>query len=60
MNDKIIKCDIMYKVNFFSFVYTFGFKSLTTGNPNTLSAIKINVPLFTCVLVSFLSRLEGI
>ena len=32
----------------------------TTGNPNTLSAIKINVLLFTCVLVSFLSRLEGI
>ena len=32
----------------------------TTGSPNTLSAIKINVLLFTCVLVSFLSRLEGI
>ena len=31
-----------------------------TGSPNTLSAIKINVLLFTCVLVSFLSRLEGI
>ena len=31
-----------------------------TENPNTLSAIKINVLLFTCVLVSFLSRLEGI
>ena len=27
---------------------------------NTLSAIKINVLLFTCVLVSFLSRLKGI
>ena len=24
-----------------------------TGNPNTLSAIKINVLLFTCILVSF-------
>ena len=24
-----------------------------TGNPNILSAIKINVLLFTCVLVSF-------
>ena len=31
-----------------------------TGNWNTLSAIKINVLLFTCVLVSFLSHLEGI
>ena len=31
-----------------------------TGNPNTLSAIKINVLLFTCVLLSILSRLKGI
>ena len=32
----------------------------TTGNPNTLSAMKINVLFFTCVLASFLSRLKGI
>ena len=31
-----------------------------TGNSNTLSAIKINVLLFTCVPVPFLIRLEGI
>ena len=31
-----------------------------TGNANTLSAIKINVLLFACAPVSFLSRLEGI
>ena len=31
-----------------------------TGIANTLSAIKINVLLFTCAPVSFLSRLEGI
>ena len=29
-----------------------------TGNSNTLSAIKINVLLFTCVPVPFLSRLD--
>ena len=31
-----------------------------TGNANTLSAIKLNVLLFTCAPVSFLSRFEGI
>ena len=34
--------------------------SLNTGNLNTLSAIKINVLLSTCDIMSFLSRLEGI
>ena len=33
---------------------------MITGNPNTLSAIKINVLLFACVPVSFLSCLDGI
>ena len=35
-------------------------KKTNTGNPNTLSAITINVVLLTCVPASFLSRLEGI
>ena len=38
---------------------TDGILGYDTGNSNTLSAKEINVLLFTCVLVSFLSRLKG-